>query len=222
MRIWPKFNTSQMRIQLWRFGYWHQLHQKYLAIWGTSTTSEYKANMSEYETKPSLVSTLTEEASSTARSRPKRIWELAEQAHTLGHQALIVTLHRHDPDGFSLDAHHSDPAGAAGSYTNVWYSGSSCSEKSSSLSSCVPKEKRVLELPVSGTGIFCQELSAGLKIARPLWFFHSTHKSFSPRTAWAVTITHPFLTSLHTWLLGSYTSTKRELPIVKLERPPMT
>jgi hypothetical protein len=42
-----------------------------------------------------------------------------------------------------------------------------------------------------------------------------------PRTAWEVTITHPLLISSQLRRLGSYTSMERELPIVKLERPPI-
>jgi len=42
-----------------------------------------------------------------------------------------------------------------------------------------------------------------------------------PRTALEVTITQPLLSSSQVWRSGSYTSTERVLPIVKLERPPI-
>ena len=127
----------------------------------------------------------------------------------------------HDPECLRWDVCHSHPVGAAGSYISVWYPGSSSSENRRTFMPSTPRQNRVLELPVSGTGILCQELSAGLNVASDLWFFHSIQNSLFSRIACEVTITHPLLISSQSLWWGSYTLTERELPMMKLERPPM-
>ena len=137
-------------------------------------------------------------------------------------QTLMVTLHKHKPDGFMSEVFHSEPGAAFGSYNKVRYSGSFFNEKSNSFPSTMPNRNPMLELPVNGTGTIFHELSSGLNIDSFRWFFHSIQKSFLPTTAWAVTITQPFFISFQLCLLGLYTSTNLEFPMVKLDLPPMT
>jgi len=59
----------------------------------------------------------------------------------------------HDPEGLSLVVCHSYPVGAAGSYTSVWYPGSSSSENRRTFMPKNPRQNLVLELPVRGNGI---------------------------------------------------------------------
>ena len=79
------------------------------------------------------------------------------------HYALIVTQHKHKPDGLIFEVCHSDPGAAFGSYNNVLNPPcSSSSEKSNNLSSNIPNRNPTLELPITGTDTIFHELSMGL------------------------------------------------------------
>jgi hypothetical protein len=101
----------------------------------------------------------------------------------------------HSPDGLSSDVCYSGPPDAAGSIHERLVPGF-FTENSNTFLPSTPRQNRVLDLPLRGTGILCQEPSSGRV---------KHHKC---------PLIPPFYTERR-W--GSYKSVERELPMVRLK-----